>query len=280
MNGPRFCCSSLVSTDGYLPAAIVLGWSLRRAGWSHETVVMVTDGVSAKGREALKRWWGWVIPVDTIAAPAGEAWKRRFLRNFTKLRAWQLTDYDKVIFLDADTIVLGSLDALLERPDFAAAPCVFPPDSFNTGSMVLDPSDAVYEDMIAHLREHRVSGFGDQGFLNRYYPEWYTGPPGRRLPVTYNVNQLMYRVAPVWNELKDRMRVLHFAGRGKPWDHRWGWLPRLGYSIGPRRGFGDPPGPWTFWWRGWEEVAREDPHVREATGLGPSRGWGVDAPDR
>jgi glycogenin glucosyltransferase len=57
--------------------------------------------------------------------------------------------YERVVYLDADTLVLDSIDDLFEREigdapgSFAAAPDVFPPDRFNAG-------------MIANSSIHRV----------------------------------------------------------------------------------------------------------------------------
>ena len=53
--------------------------------------------------------------------------------TFTKLHSWRLTQYDKCVFLDADTIVLQNIDDLFERDPFAAAPDSGWPDCFNSG---------------------------------------------------------------------------------------------------------------------------------------------------
>jgi len=49
----------------------------------------------------------------------------RFDRVFAKLRAWQLGELDKVVLLDADTIVLSNVDDLFERPQISAAPSMW-----------------------------------------------------------------------------------------------------------------------------------------------------------
>jgi glycogenin glucosyltransferase len=51
--------------------------------------------------------------------------------GFTKLRMWQLTQYSKLVYIDADCMVVQPVDELFDLPvDFAAAPDVFPPGRF------------------------------------------------------------------------------------------------------------------------------------------------------
>ena len=73
-----------------------------------------------------------------------------FNTTFSKLHVFGLTEYDKIVYLDADVLLLANVDELfdklpfpsvddavargeLERRPFAAASEVFPPDTFNSG---------------------------------------------------------------------------------------------------------------------------------------------------
>ncbi|HUP19564.1 MAG TPA: glycosyltransferase, partial [Gemmatimonadota bacterium] len=116
---------TLITTDSYWPGAIVLAHSLRAHGWSHETVAMITRAVTPPVREVLARWWDRVVEVEPVANPTGadEQWFNYFGDLFTKLRIWELVEYDRIVYLDSDTLVTGPLDEMLERPRFAAAPC-------------------------------------------------------------------------------------------------------------------------------------------------------------
>ena len=64
----------------------------------------------------------------------------RFDKVFTKLRAWELVEFDKVVLLDADMVVLKTIDELFDRPELSAAPDFLLPDRFNSGTLVLEPS--------------------------------------------------------------------------------------------------------------------------------------------
>lgn len=73
-----------------------------------------------------------------------------FNTTFSKLHVFGLTEYDKIVYLDADVLLLANVDELfdklplppaedsvareeLDRRPFAAASEVFPPDTFNSG---------------------------------------------------------------------------------------------------------------------------------------------------
>ncbi len=68
--------------------------------------------------------------------------------TFTKIHAWRLSQYRKIVFLDADTLPLQNMDALFDRPSFSAAPDAGWPDCFNSGVFVTEPSESVYCDLV------------------------------------------------------------------------------------------------------------------------------------
>lgn len=107
--------------------------------------------------------------------------------SLTKLHIFRLTQYKKVIYLDADTLVLRSISHLFEVPEvFSAAPDIGWPDAFNSGVMVVTPSEKTFEDLIKMMGETGSFDGGDQGLLNEYFTNW------NRLSFTYNVTPSAY----------------------------------------------------------------------------------------
>ena len=215
----RYACATVVTTPKYVIGAMVLGHSLRQQKWPHELVVYVTDDVGPDARDELLLVWDRVVEVVAIANPNArkQLGFASFATTYTKLRVWEQTEYAKIIYLDADTTVVGDLTELLDRPDFAAGPCGTAPDQFNSGVMVLTPSQIVFDDMVIQLSELGSYDGGDQGFLNSYYADWYTGPADRRLPFAYNVPWLLAFYAKAWRRIEDDIRVIHYYGPQKPW---------------------------------------------------------------
>lgn len=211
--------SMIFGNDHYVPGLEVLGQSLSDTGTTIPRVAMVTADISADARARLVAQ-GWQLhDVEPIANPATALLMPRFGNVFTKLRAWGLTDYTKVVVLDADTVVLQNIDELFERPSLSAAPDFLLPDHFNSGVMVLDPDRAALEDLLTQLPVLGSYDGGDQGFLNEVF-DWYAMSPAHRLPAAYNTPQFIYQYISAHGILRDRLcdgiKVVHFTVQ-KPW---------------------------------------------------------------
>ena len=212
----------LCNGEGYLPGIEALGSSLKASGTREPMVLMVTPEVRPVTRERLGEQ-GWTVrEVEPIANPnpTTQVMLPRFGAAYTKLRAWQLAEFDKVVFLDADTIVLQNIDDLFARPQIAAAPDFFMPDRFSSGVMVLEPSAGTFDRMVHELSTAAGYDGGDQGFLNLFFANWYAMPVEHRLPVGYNmahfIYQFMHAHVGAWEKLQHEVKVVHYLVQ-KPW---------------------------------------------------------------
>ncbi|SCZ98650.1 BZ3500_MvSof-1268-A1-R1_Chr7-1g09229 [Microbotryum saponariae] len=135
--------------------------------------------------------------------------------SLTKLHLWRLTKYNKIVFLDADTLILRPLTPLFDLDvEFAAAPDSGWPDSFNSGVFLAKPSSATFDSLIEMMDHKGTWDGGDQGLLNDHFPNWY------RLKYTYNVTpSAYYTYALAFRRHGHDVSVLHFIGKNKPW-HR------------------------------------------------------------
>lgn len=214
--------TTLCNGAGYVPGVEALGRSLDQTGTPHPKVVLHTSDVPFDARERLAEqgWWLREIePIDNPSPSAGLLFDR-FASVFTKLRAWELTEFDKVVLMDADMLVIRNIDDLFERPEFAAAPDFFLPDRFNSGLMVLDPSEDVFGRMMDALSTYPSYDGGDQGFLNTFLGNWYAMPIEHRLPAGYNLHHFIYQFLhghpSLANALEWEAKVLHYTMQ-KPW---------------------------------------------------------------
>lgn len=100
----------------------------------------------------------------------------------TKIHVFRLTQYSKVIFLDADVLPVRPLSHLFTLPhEFSAVPDVGWPDIFNSGMMVLTPGEDKFQQIRELVKIRGSWDGGDQGILN----EW-RGEDWHRLSFTYN----------------------------------------------------------------------------------------------
>lgn len=147
---------TLVATDAYASGALVLAHKLRDLGTEKEIVCLVTENISTRVRDILSKVCT-VIPVDTIRSTDFDnlnlLGRPELDITFTKIQLWKLTQYRKIVFLDADTYPLKNIDELFDRPSFSAAPDAGWPDCFNSGVFVTEPSDTIFEELTALASE-------------------------------------------------------------------------------------------------------------------------------
>ena len=97
---------------------------------------MVGPQVSEATKLRLQSICDGVTVVESISCPYKNAEHDASWTNaeLTKLNIWNLTQFKKVVYLDADVLVLENVDELFSIDcTFAAAPDIFPPDKFNAG---------------------------------------------------------------------------------------------------------------------------------------------------
>ena len=100
----------------------------------------------------------------------------------TKLHIFRLTQFSKIIFLDADVLPIRPLSHLFTLPhEFSAVPDVGWPDIFNSGFMVLSPGEDKFTEVMTLSKTKGSWDGADQGLLN----EW-RGSNWNRLSFTYN----------------------------------------------------------------------------------------------
>jgi alpha-N-acetylglucosamine transferase len=227
---------TLVTNADFARGAKALLRSLRRTGTLADLCVLHTGGVGADALAPLVDIGARLVETDLL--PTSEAFNAAHARdrlhglapftkgekpafhtpldNFCKLRLWQL-DYDRVVFLDADTLVLQNIDRLFDYPEFCAAPNVYEGladfHRMNSGVFTARPSQATFEAMLARL--DAPGAFWrrtDQTFLQDFFPDWHG------LPVFDNMLQYVWFNLPeLWSWAE--IRVLHFQYE-KPWaDH-------------------------------------------------------------
>jgi alpha-N-acetylglucosamine transferase len=139
---------TLVTSNEYAPGALVLANALLQHGTTRILACMVTPGLDAdvvRRLHSVFHHLHFVDPLDSLDVNALALLGRPELGiTLTKLQLWRLTQYDKLVFLDADTFPLRNVDELFEREEFSAAPDIGWPDCFNSGVFVCRPSLRTY----------------------------------------------------------------------------------------------------------------------------------------
>jgi alpha-N-acetylglucosamine transferase len=91
--------------------------------------------------------------VETVPGAFGP----RYQHSFTKLRIWEQTDFERLVHLDADTIVKRDIYWLFDWPEFSASQDVYQlffSRTFNAGLFVADPKPETAAALMAALQRH------------------------------------------------------------------------------------------------------------------------------
>ncbi|KAJ2089943.1 glycogenin glucosyltransferase [Coemansia sp. RSA 986] len=253
-NAGRVCYATLLTTDTYLHGALTLAASLRETGTQNEIVCLVADSqLSRPALERLETMFDRIISIPMLdtndVANLSLLGRPDLGTTVTKIGVWSLTEYRRIVFLDADTLVFQSLDSLLEldlkktfensnmtigddiRPNggmanrglLAAAPDLGWPDCFNSGVFVATPSKSTHAGLLQLLSTRGSFDGGDQGLLNEYFSDWSRADSARRLPFAYNTaSTSFYTYAPAFAHFSHSIKVVHFVGPQKPWKWQHG----------------------------------------------------------
>lgn len=231
-----YAFATLVTNEEYALGALALARSLRAVKAQAPLVVLATKSLA--GLAALEEAGCLITRVNALPlsadfqqrnsraqqhlrAPFTKGTKPEFhdpLDNFCKLRLWQLEAYERIVFLDADVLVVKNIDRLFGYPEFCAAPNLYQEladmHRMNSGVFVARPSQATFARMLSELDRPGVFWRRtDQSFLESFFPDWHG------LPYIFNTLQYVYFNLPeLWHW--PSIRVVHYQYE-KPWqkDH-------------------------------------------------------------
>ena len=208
--GLRACVHSLRRRHQKLPPIVVL----RPAG-QELTLADVDD----------------VIPIDPepyMSIPAtGTYWG---LEIYYKLEVFNLRGYERILYLDCDTLVLDDISALWDMRNYASKglyavreaadmgghPAVV--GKFNSGVMIINPPllpENTFDRMIEIAGRAETYDGADQGIMNTFLEQESWASVGVLNPA-YNV-MVVIKKRGHWVRYKDGIKILHFTNYLKPW---------------------------------------------------------------
>jgi alpha-N-acetylglucosamine transferase len=115
---PKYAITTLIfGGDSYLPGILLLGSSIRKImPKAYEKYItlccMVTHDISKQARSLILKIYDRIIDVEYLQIPPNlirhnnPQTQKIYAKTFTKLRIFEMTEYDKVLFLDADMLIL------------------------------------------------------------------------------------------------------------------------------------------------------------------------------
>jgi alpha-N-acetylglucosamine transferase len=225
---------SVITTDDYAVGAVALREGLRKTQPQYGLVVVLTRQVSEQCEQSLQCAGLTTLRVEQHLqrASASESGLRHWDNTFGKLLMFELTQFEKIVYLDSDMLLLRNLDHLFERPHMSAAV----PDKLMPGHeswvqlcsalMVIEPQAGLANAIMQHVPavETRMKSFSDQDLLHEHFPDW-PSHPELELNQGYGmfpdsidryVNKFGYNLNLAAPDERT-IAVVHFVGSRKPW---------------------------------------------------------------
>lgn len=253
---PNYAYITLSTSKSYLPGIMSMYLSLKKTGTSIPLYAMLPADLVKKETRLCNRMEATGISIieysDSIPIPRqlvesnenhGDS---RFSHTFDKLLVFEQTQFDKIVYLDADIYILHNLDHLFQLPHMSAmiAGKSYPGNEdwtdLTSGIMTIIPNKGLsiqFEKLIPDVI--KAKGIcGDQDILQAYYSDWPRHPEldmGEKYGVIayyakYYEQQLGYRYT---DKVEDPLSVavIHYAGEMKPWMQHWSLLSVLKQEL-------------------------------------------------
>lgn len=149
-----------------------------------------------------------------------EHWKKTFF----KFNIFKQVQFDYLVFLDADMMIVNSIDEAFDFENYSAVDdaVIMNNDNhgINSGFLVFKPSlDLFYklQESIADTYNAKNKLIGDQDVLQFVLDDWLE-KKGKHLSVEYNACGFYLDYYKIKN-----FKVLHFFGSNKPWSWNYGY---------------------------------------------------------
>ena len=98
---------TVLTTENYLPGIIVVNQSLKMAGVTIPHFTCCTDNIPTRVIQALNELGIGTIHIDRIEVDKHDkslTWPTQWKNTFSKLNVFNLVQFEKIVFLDADML--------------------------------------------------------------------------------------------------------------------------------------------------------------------------------
>lgn len=238
---------TLLTDNSYINGELALVNGLKEVNTCYPIYCVITPDISEENKNILKYLGVNIIEVEKLIPEfykkySMEDWKKAkslhcqgWHNALTKLKIFDLTQFDTIVYIDNDTMIYENMDELFTMPNMSAVPdCYGEKSSFCSGLLVIHPDHKLYESLISYLNLFRdippteeelqnedygvIIAWGmihDQLVLQHYFKSW-DFEQEKHLPIWYHT-WVTYFNENGYDEWKmPRVKAMHFID-AKPW---------------------------------------------------------------
>lgn len=149
----------VLSTNNYLEGVLILKKNLEQVKSKYNLLCLVNEDITEKTKKTLEEFEVSYKEVKSIPYIDYEEndWRSYWKYGFDKINVFNLTEYEKVVYLDLDLLILKNLDHLFDFPS-NSMPLNLPYNNHehNTCVMVVEPRNDIYERLKNKASESRT----------------------------------------------------------------------------------------------------------------------------
>ncbi|KAJ5970797.1 uncharacterized protein N7479_000715 [Penicillium vulpinum] len=237
--------------EPYLQAARLLSFQLLRNPRTRNRIdnvpflILVTPDIPQRHRDILSREGATVVPVDNVEAGSFDNnWDSSQHPNavLAKLNLWTLEEYDKILFLDVDSVIFRPIYHIFEDPTTVMRATINPTAKMPKNYMIAAPHDSrtnLNMQIVSGQEIHQNTHIDNEFFIlhpsrdlyNYYVGLHYDHPEQNLLNYAHRADGPMpwQNLESGWN-MKDASRSDYEKGL-KSIKHKW-WRPIADDFIG------------------------------------------------
>lgn len=202
--------------------------SFRNVKSKYKMVVLDVNGILTENNRKIIEYYGAEVRVVDGIYPASTAHIYSGLERpeeqschicMSKLNVFNLTEFDKIVYVDSDMVFFKNCDELFTCKHMSAVKDVSW-EQFNAGLMVIEPNETDFTNLISILASYNNKDFvalDDQKILYQYFNEW-PKCEELHLPNIYNFWAIAFN--PYSQDFMLNMNniaIFHMSGTEKPW---------------------------------------------------------------
>lgn len=222
---------SFLGTDDYLIGILALKKQLDAVKSKYPFVVLVSDQISNNSKKILDKYHityiskDQYIPSESIKKYNQSFGMPQWSNTFGKLYIFGMTQFDKIVYVDADMLIKKNIDELFQKENLSSviAGTRYPGNedwsqTLNSGLMVIVPKKDEDRRLFKLIdREDHKKGLGDQDVLHIAYPNWIQAQQ-LHLGEEYNLLAPYESYYLAKGLVKyENLKVIHYIGPTKPW---------------------------------------------------------------
>ena len=213
---------TVLSTNDYYKGVLALFESLKQTNPKYNNfIIIINENIDKNIINILLNKGYIVIKKDKIESSFVENISYKHWNNtFDKFNIFDLTEYNKIVYLDSDMYICKNIDELFDMPNMSAAIAgktyYKEWDCINSGLMVIEPKKGILEGLKELLYSKELNKhIGDQDIIEKYF-DWHN----KNLEISEKYNLFAFLIDYYINNYDyniDNIKIIHFIGSIKPW---------------------------------------------------------------